>query len=334
MSLTHNSIIGTFIIALSAWASNTIAATVCSADATDLVFGNISMGTLQNSTATVTVDCNTFGLSLLANARVRMCLNIGAGTANGSTVNTRNMSTPSLDPLQFQIYQDASRSQTWGDSVSNDVDVDLSYSVPVLGGSGSISATLYGQVPAQLNLAADNYQNLFTGSHTRLDYRYAERLLGTPSWPSSCTSGGNGGGSITFPFSATATVPASCEIDVMNNLNFGTVPGLINSNNDQTTSLSFTCTKTTPWKVSLDNGLHANGTVRRMRLDATSNYVEYELYSDSARNLPWGSTLDVDTVNSIGTGSSQSLTVYGRVPAPQSVPSGNYSDTVTVTITY
>jgi len=71
-----------------------------------------------------------------------------------------------------------------------------------------------------------------------------------------------------------------------------------------------------------------------MRLGATSNYVQYELYSDSARSQRWGNTLDIDTVNNTGTGSSQSLTVYGRVPAPQSVPSGDYSDTVTVTITY
>ena len=334
MKLINNNIAGIVMIVLSGFTTNTLAVTHCSASASGLAFGNISMGSTQNNTATVAVNCNTGGLSLLANARVRMCLNIGAGTTAGSTINARIMNNVSLDPLQFQIYRDAGRSQIWGNTTTEDVDIDLQYAVPVLGGSGSTSATLYGQVPAQLGLAAGSYQNLFTGNHTRLDYRYAEALLGTPSWPTSCTSGGNGGGSITFPFTASATVPASCKIDVVNNLNFGTVPGLINNNNDQTTSLSFTCTKTTPWKVSLDGGLHVDGTTRRMQLGATNNYVQYELYRDSGHNLRWGNTLDVDTVNSTGTGSSQSLTVYGRVPAPQSVPSGNYSDTVTVTITY
>lgn len=315
-------------------ATDASAATSCSASASNLAFGNISMGTTQNNTATVTVNCNTAGLSLLANTRVLMCLNIGAGTSLGSTINARTMSKISLDQLQFQIYRDASRSQIWGDSITDDVDINLEYVVPALGGSGMVSAIMYGQVPAQFGLAAGSYQNPFTGSHTRLDYRYAEPLLGSSSWPSSCTSGGDGGGSITFPFTANAAVPASCVIDIVNNLNFGAVPGLINSNNDQTSSLSFTCTKTTPWKVSLDDGLHVNGSTRRMRLGATSNYVQYELYSDSAHSQRWGNTIDIDTVNGTGTGNSQSLTVYGRVPAPQSLPSGDYSDTVTVTITY
>lgn len=336
MKQINNLIAGIFIIALLGSTSNVIANTSCSASASNLVFGNISMGAMQNNTATITVNCNSSGLSALALTvvRVRMCLNIGAGTASGSTINARKMNTSSLEPLQFQIYSDASRSQIWGNETTDDVDIDLPYSVILLGASDSLSVTMYGQASAQLGLTAGNHQNVFAGGHTRLDYRYVESLLLVPSYPTSCTSGGNGGGSITFPFTATATVPASCIIDVVNNLNFGTVPGLITSNNDQTTNFNFTCTKTTPWKVSLDNGLHASGTTRRMRLGATSNYVQYELYSDPARSLRWGSTIDTDTVNNIGTGNSQNLTIYGRIPAPQSVPSGSYKDTVTVTITY
>ncbi|WP_049722208.1 Csu type fimbrial protein [Gilvimarinus polysaccharolyticus] len=334
MKPSKSILLGLIFSGLLSLANSTLATTNCNASASDLVFGNISMGATQNNTATVNIECNTFGLSLLATARVRMCLNIDAGVATNSTVNARTMSTASLEQVQFQIYRDAGRYQTWSNTVASDVDIDLQYSVPVLGGSGTTSAILYGQIPAQLALATGNHQNSFVGAHTRLDYRYAERLLGTPSWPTSCTSGGNGGGSITFPFNANATVPASCVIDVVNNLNFGSTPGLISSNQDQTTNFSFTCTKTTPWKVSLDDGLHAVGATRHMRLGTTENYVEYELYRDSGRTLRWGNTPDVDTVNNAGTGSSQNLTIYGRVPAPQSLPSGSYSDTVTVTITY
>jgi spore coat protein U-like protein len=337
MKRIKNTFTSIVVIVLLGFASNALATTTCSANASNLAFGNISMGMTQNNTATIAVNCNSFGLSAVAltTVRIRMCLNIGAGTASESTISSRVMTMPSLEPLQFKIYRDASLSQTWGDSVTEDLDVDLEYSVLLLGAADSKYVTMYGQVPAQLGLTAGNYQNVFAGSHTRLDYRYTERLLIlAPNWPTSCTSGGNGGGSITFPFTANASVPASCEIEVVNNLNFGNVPGLINNNNDQTTNFSFTCTKTTPWKVSLDNGLHASGTTRRMRLNTSNNYVEYELYRDSAHTLRWGNTLNIDTENNIGTGSSQNLTVYGRVPAPQSVPSGNYNDTVTVTITY
>ncbi len=310
------------------------ATTVCTANASNLAFGNIAMGASQNSSATVSIDCNTFGLSLLANARVRLCLKVGAGDSVGSTINARLMGSASLAQLPFQIYRDASRTLILGNTDTEDIDLDLQYGVPVLGGSGSTSTTLYGQVPAQLGLTASSYLQLFSGGHTRLDYRYSEALLGIPSWPSSCTSGGKGGASITFPFTATATVPASCELNTLNNLSFGNVPGLITTHHDQTTHFSYTCTNTTPWAISLDDGLNANGSTRRMRHVSTSQYVEYELYKDSARTQRWGNTLNVDTHNGIGTGSSQNVTVYGRVLANQTAASGNYSDTVTVTITY
>lgn len=336
MKRINNIIVSIFIISLLGFANNVFATTSCSASSSSLDFGNINMGTAQNTTATITINCNSSGLSalLLTAIRVRMCLGIDTGTANGSTINARNMSTSSLEPLQFQIYRNAARNQIWGHENTDTVDVDLTYSVILLGASDTLSVIMYGQAPAQFGLTAGNHQNMFAGSHTRLDYRYVESLLVMPDYPTSCTSGGNGGGSISFPFTANATVPASCVIEEVNNLNFGTVPGLITSNKDQTTNFNFTCTKTTPWKVSLDNGLHANGTTRRMRLGATNNYVQYELYSDAARSLRWGNTLDTDTVNDTGTGGKQNLTIYGRVPAPQSVPSGSYSDTITVTITY
>ncbi|MDO6748540.1 Csu type fimbrial protein [Gilvimarinus sp. 1_MG-2023] len=330
MKIFYTACIFSYLISLNPEA---VAATSCYATASDLVFGNISMGSAANSSASVSIECNTFDLSLLATARVRMCLNLGAGLASGSTINLRSMNTLALVPLQFQIYRDAALTQVLGDTPVDDIDIDLEYSVPILGGSGTKNLSIYGYVPPQLNLAAASYFSVFSGGHTRLDYRYAERLLGTPSWPASCTSGGNGGGSIIFPFNATATVAASCVIDIANNLNFGSISGLINSHHDHTTDVSFTCTKNTPWSLSLDHGLHYTSE-RRMRNNATGQFVSYQLYRDSGRTLPWGDTPGIDTVNGSGSGSSQTQTVYGRVSAPQSVASGNYSDTITVTITY
>lgn len=315
------------------------AATTCSASATDLAFGAVTGASDVDSTASVTVECNTFGLALLATARVRMCLNIGDGVNGDGQTDPRQMKNGDGDLLQFQIYSNAARTDIWGSSTNpstpNTVNFDLQYSVPVLGGSGSVSATMYGRVFAQSGLARGSYTNPFTGSHTRVDYRYAEQLLGTPPYPASCTSGGDGGGSITFPFTASASVADNCTIGITTDLAFGQVPSQINTDQDQTTSISFTCTGRTPWQVGLNNGLHADGNTRRMRhLNATNNYVTYELYRDPSRSLRWGDTLDNDTVSGTGSGSEQSLTVYGRVPAPQSVPHGDYSDTVTVTVTY
>lgn len=306
-------------------------ATTCTASSPNLSFGNVVMNGQKDTMATVTVQCNTFGLSLLATAQVRMCLRIGNGSG-GVSGGDRLMKNTHGDALRFQIYSDAARSQIWGEDTANEVKLDLQYNVPVLGGSGSTTATMYGRIPAQAGLAEGAHSSNFSGADAVVLYRYAEQLLGTPAYPASCTSGGGGGDSINFPFTATANVPSACTITNVDPLHFGSVSGLIQANIDQSTTLNFTCTGRTAWQVSLDNGLHASGQTRRMQMG--TSHVSYELYRDDARTLRWGSTLNADTATGTGTGSAQSLTVYGRVPQPQSVTPGTYTDTVIVTIHY
>ena len=62
--------------------------------------------------------------------------------------------------------------------------------------------------------------------------------------------------------------------------------------------------------------------------------VTYSLYRNAAHTQVWGVIIGMNTVPGSGTGLSQNLAVYGRVP-PQTTPSaGVYSDTVVVTVTY
>ena len=69
-------------------------------------------------------------------------------------------------------------------------------------------------------------------------------------------------------------------------------------------------------------------------MTAGSHTIQYGIYKDSAHAQPWGNTVGTDTVSSAGIGSSQSFTVYGRIP-PQTTPTpGTYTDTITVTVTY
>lgn len=313
------------------------AATTCTASATPLAFGTVTGASSVDNTATVTITCNTTGLSLLSTVRVRMCLNIGAGVNGAGQTVPRRMTNGFNDAMQFQIYRDSARSQIWGDrtiaATPNWLPIDLEYQVLVLGAGGSATATLFGRVPAQTGLAAGPHSNPFTGSHTRLEYRYAEAVIGTPSYPTSCISGGGGGSTVTFPFTASATVPSNCTISGATPLAFGTVAGAISANRDQASTLTFACTGRTAWNVGLGNGQNASGTTRRMIL-GSNDYVTYELYRDSNRTQRWGTTIGTDTQPGTGTGAAQSLTIYGRVPAPQTPRPGNYRDTVTVTVTY
>lgn len=311
------------------------AATSCTASTTPLAFGAVTGAGNADSNGTVAITCNTSGLLALATVRVRMCLYIGDGANSPGQYDPRLMTNSFGDPLQFQIYRDAARSQTWGNSgFPAPLQIELQYNAPLLGGSGNIAANLFGRVFAQPGLAAGSYSNPFTGGHTWMEYRYAESIFGTPSWPGSCSSGGTGGGGTTFPFTASATVPNNCVISAATNLDFGTIPGLIDANRDQTSAITFTCTGRTAWNVALNNGQNASGNTRRMRLGASGSYVNYELYRDPGRSQRWGTTAGADTVPGTGTGSEQALTVYGRVPATQVVPAGDYRDVITVTVTY
>jgi spore coat protein U domain-containing protein, fimbrial subunit CupE1/2/3/6 len=104
---------------------------------------------------------------------------------------------------------------------------------------------------------------------------------------------------------------------------------------NQSGGISVTCTNTTPYNVGLDKGAGSGASVtNRLMTGPSSATVAYGLYQDSGHGTNWGNTVGTDTVSGTGTGSAQSLTVYGRIP-PQTTPSpGTYNDTIVVTLTY
>jgi spore coat protein U-like protein len=67
--------------------------------------------------------------------------------------------------------------------------------------------------------------------------------------------------------------------------------------------------------------------------DASTHVLTYSLYQDSGHLTVWGNTAGT-AVSHTGTGTATALTVYGAVDPGQSVPAGNYSDTVVATITF
>ncbi|MET0328587.1 MAG: spore coat U domain-containing protein [Luteimonas sp.] len=315
------------------------AATLCTASATPLAFGSVSGSAPVDVDGTVTVNCQTFAVALLSTIRVRMCLNIGAGLSGDGQYAPRRMRNATTDPMQFQIYRDPARSLVWGNvgagAAPTPLETTFEYFVLLLGGSNLLNIPMHGRIPAQTGLAAGVYANAFTGAETRLDYRYNEPILGVVDFPASCTTGGTGGGSVSFPFTASAPVSNRCTITSVTPMAFGTVAGRVSGNLDQAGTLVFNCTGRTAWTVGLDNGSHASGSVRRMRLGpAGTHYVHYELYRDPTRVQRWGATAPTGAATGTGTGFSQSLPIYGRVPGPQVVPAGTYTDTVQVTITY
>ncbi len=131
--------------------------------------------------------------------------------------------------------------------------------------------------------------------------------------------------------SVSASVQASCDFSV-GSLDFGLYTG---SQKDATTTISVVCTNTTPFSVGLYAGSTAGATIaNRMMTGAGDTTYKYALYMDSEHIQPWGTTVGTDTYGGTGSGNSQTLTVYGRLPAAQFVRPGAYYDSITATITY
>ena len=139
----------------------------------------------------------------------------------------------------------------------------------------------------------------------------------------------------TDTFDVTATIIASCSITA-NDLSFGNYDPLSATALDQTSTISVTCSNGADYDIQLSGGISADVNARTMDDDATgTNLLNYSLFRDSGRTDNWGVSNGIDTYQGTGTGSAQTITVYGRIPAGQTTPPiGAYTDTITATIEY
>jgi spore coat protein U-like protein len=142
-------------------------------------------------------------------------------------------------------------------------------------------------------------------------------------------------GTAVATFLVSLTLQANCSI-AANPLNFGTNGVLATAINQQTT-VSVTCTNTTPYNVGLDAGsvTGSSVTARLLAGTATGNTTTtlgFQLYQDTGRSVIWGNTQGTNTVGGTGTGSAQPITVYGQVPAQATPKPDTYQSTVTATV--
>jgi spore coat protein U-like protein len=131
----------------------------------------------------------------------------------------------------------------------------------------------------------------------------------------------------------TATVASACIV-VATPLAFGVYDPTSATPTDGTATVAVTCTTGTAYTVGLSAGAGtgASTTVRKMTFGV--NTLNYALYSNAGRSTNWGNAIGTDTVGATATGLLTNHTVYGRIPAAQTVPLGAYVDTISVVVTY
>jgi spore coat protein U-like protein len=132
----------------------------------------------------------------------------------------------------------------------------------------------------------------------------------------------------------TASVSATCVL-TSGTLNFG---GYTGAQLESTGTITATCTNGTAPKIMMDQGLYPDTgslqdvPLRRMRF-GTTQYLPYFLYSAAANTTIWGNSPASAKILA-ATGSVQSVTVYGTIPAGYYPSAGAYGDTVTITFSF
>jgi spore coat protein U-like protein len=135
----------------------------------------------------------------------------------------------------------------------------------------------------------------------------------------------------TTTFAVTATVVATCLV-AATPLAFGNYTGVVDA---ASSTVTVTCTNTTPYNVGLSAGLATGATVTTRKMTGpAAALLGYGLFSDAGHTTNWGLTVGTDTVTGTGNGLPQPVTVFGQIPASEFVAPGAYADTITATVTF
>jgi spore coat protein U-like protein len=134
----------------------------------------------------------------------------------------------------------------------------------------------------------------------------------------------------------------SCNVSA-SGVSFGTYPPFSPSPTDNTGTVTVTCFGLLggPYNIYLNKGLYsASFSPRQMQRTSGGNRLNYDLYLNSNHSTVWGDGSGSTGYQSFNCillclNSPRTYTVYGRIPASQTtVVPGNYSDTITVTVSF
>lgn len=145
-------------------------------------------------------------------------------------------------------------------------------------------------------------------------------------------------------FAGDSTGSMQVQADVINTcyiqsaaLDFGEVPGVINTPVDGVGNVDLQCTPDTSWTITFDSGLNNSIPVDNSRaMVQGADFLSYSLYSDAAYSVEMNTQPAPTGIMGVSsaTGGVQSVPVYGRIPAGQIVRSNWYGDTVVATVQF
>jgi spore coat protein U-like protein len=135
-----------------------------------------------------------------------------------------------------------------------------------------------------------------------------------------------------------ARATTSCSFTTVVGVSFGSYSVFSTSPLDSTGSFTFNCTGVggaDTIVIDLGRGNASSYSPRQMLRGGTA--LAYNLYTNPARSTVWGDGTAGTSHYGPTTppnATDVTLSIYGRLPASQSVPAGAYSDTVVITVLF
>lgn len=296
-------------------------AQTCTASPSALSFGNVSPIGLSAVAATGTVSISCTWPAITLTPSVQVCLNMGGTTPRALTIGANQ--------LQYNLYQDAALSLPWGSTTLGTTPISVTLNKPVTGNTATTSVNFYGQITANQPTVptTGNASTTYSQTLSQTSLTYGFFLLLAPGCAALTTSAGS------FGFTASATVVNNCLISATN-VAF-TSTGVLSSALNASGAITARCTNGDAYQIALSSGLSGSVAARQMQRAGGGGAVNYQLYTDAAHTSAWGDgTAGTTMATGTGSGNAVSITVYGRVPAQTTPMPGNYSDTITATISF
>jgi spore coat protein U-like protein len=140
-------------------------------------------------------------------------------------------------------------------------------------------------------------------------------------------------GSTTTILNVSASIQASCSSITTSGLGLGSINQSVGVQTYGTVNVI--CGGGTPYLITMDSGVNGSGTgagVLRNMKNSSNEYLPYNLYTNGYSSI-WGND-STSGVSGTGNGGNTAHYVYISVPAKPEATNGNYTDTVTITLTY
>lgn len=136
---------------------------------------------------------------------------------------------------------------------------------------------------------------------------------------------------------ATANIAVSTSVVNSCTINAGTLTFVAYTGAlDQATgSFTVNCTNNGDYTIALGVGAGTGASFTTRYMMNGTYKLGYNIYTTAGDATVWGDGSNpTATVPGVGTGTSQTISVFGAIPAGEAAISGSYTDTVVATITY